>query len=199
MIPDMLPKNISDFVFAYSLLEQAVQQRITRICASVCSVCSCFCCKIVFCRESMESPFLQQVMNAVPASGAWDPVKGWIGNLGCRLAAGRPPVCYAFVCGELAAQQVSNEHRYVLNVLSMLMTYVGRNALGKRHLVELCDLQRINTARLARQQVVAGTILSHIDGFYENPRTYPLPFDLFRHVCRPPVSLTNVIRQKRVQ
>lgn len=177
--PDFL-----QFLVDYSRLEQAIQQRIGWICEPLCANCQNVCCKIDFCRESLESPFLQQMIDAFAPIGNWDPLKGWLGANGCLLAVGRPPVCYDFVCSALGQQQPSDAHRHALHVLSMLISYVGRNATGKRHLVEVYDLARINLNRLKKQLATAGAILSFLDRFREDPEQNPLPLELVRHVRR---------------
>jgi hypothetical protein len=97
----------------------------------------------------------------------WDSGKGWLTCSGCSLGAGRPPVCYEFICTAITNTQQSADCRQALNSLAMLMTKAGRNACGKRHLVELDQLERLNLQRLMVQLSKAEEDLDRLVDFWE--------------------------------
>lgn len=143
--------SLDQMVERYARLEMAVQQRMNACCAVFCSACTTPCCRIDFCCESLESPFLAAVRNRFAPAALWDPAAGWLTPTGCGLAAGRPPVCYEFLCGPILTAQTNVQPLSALKRLSMLITAAGRRARGNHHLVELSDLSRINPMRLLAQ------------------------------------------------
>jgi len=143
--------GIDFFVDTYGRLEKEVQDCMTQHCAGRCSRCAQRCCRPHFCREALESPFLIQVRIRFAPEVPWYEDRGWLGAEGCRLSAGRPPVCYEFLCDPLIAGLGTSRQRKTLGRLAMLLTTAGKSARGRRHLVELSDLDRLNHERLARQ------------------------------------------------
>ncbi|WP_155316421.1 hypothetical protein [Desulfosarcina alkanivorans] len=147
-----MKSDIQRIVDRYGQLEQRVCQQMTRFCRPFCSVCRQVCCQSHFCLETRESTFLGQVVRCFPPQSVFDPSRGWLSATGCTLVAGRPPVCYEFLCRSISgAVSATPDHHHALLALSMVMTYVGRRAVGGRHLVEVThppDLNRINPDRL---------------------------------------------------
>jgi hypothetical protein len=172
------------FLASYIHLEKAVQMRMVQLCGPYCRSCLSPCCKIDFCRESRQSPFLRLITDRSPPPGKWTS-RGWLKAKGCALTAGRPPVCYSFCCDIIALAQPTPAHRYALNVLSALISYTGRNAHGSRHLVELPALQDLNLDRLQRQCDTALAVLDHLDQFWRNPQTSSLSLELCKKIYRP--------------
>jgi hypothetical protein len=153
-------------VAAYGRLEEEIRGRMTALCAPVCARCAMPCCRIHFCRESLESPFLTSVRTRFAPDAQWDSAVGWLTPHGCRLSAGRPPVCYEFLCRSLEAHQPTPLHREALRLLSKLMAHAGASARGRRHLVELNDLSRLNFKRLTVQFDQARAALMQLQNFW---------------------------------
>lgn len=146
----------------YADLEKNIQQLMTTACYPYCSVCCSPCCKIDFCIESLQSPFLEAVRNYLAPKQGWDTSCGWLTSKGCRLPLGRPPVCYEFICQTILNAQPNTAQREVLHQLSMLLTTAGRRAAGARHIVEVVDLTRLNHMRLTDQLQKAKTTLARL-------------------------------------
>lgn len=156
---------IDELVERYGRLEMAIQKRMNASCAPFCTVCQSPCCRIDFCYESLESPFLEAVRSRFAPGAAWCATSGWLTPSGCMLTAGRPPVCYEFLCGAILTAQDAGEQLAALKQLAMLITIAGRRARGSRHLVALSDLSRTNTPRLltqvARSQIALQKLFEH--------------------------------------
>lgn len=119
-----------------------------------CSNCSKVCCNAVYCRETIESPFLQLLLkqHSSPVSNCTQ--KGWLGESGCQLPIGRPAVCYEFLCGDILEAPQTRLQRYAMIVLSKLVSHTGKKALGSRHLIELMDpieLKRVKNSRFQKR------------------------------------------------
>jgi hypothetical protein len=71
-------------------------------------------------------------------------------------------VCYEFLCRTILEAQPSAQMRSRLEALARLLTNAGRQAAGRRHLVEVTDLERINTGRLGKQLAQARSALESI-------------------------------------
>jgi hypothetical protein len=173
------------FFASYACLEKAVQARMIRFCGPYCRACLVLCCKVHYCCESEESPFLKHLTSLFPPVKKWSEQDGWLTPNGCALTAGRPPVCYAFSCDAIAMSHPTPAHRYALNVLSALMSYAGRNAYGRRHLVELLDMNILNLERLQRQCDTARKILNQLELFWADPSSNPLPLAECKKICSP--------------
>lgn len=155
-------------VAAYGRLEMEIQGCMSALCIRMCARCLLPCCRIDFCRESLESPFLVDVRTRFAPDAHWDAAAGWLTAQGCRLPAGRPPVCYEFLCRDLEENQPTPIHCEALRRLSKLMTQAGACARGRRHLVELNDLSRLNVKRLTVQFERAWTALAQLKRFWEH-------------------------------
>jgi hypothetical protein len=176
---------------AYIDLEQRVQTQLSMCCADHCRRCPAVCCKVDYCRESLESPFLRRVLNQGQSKPTWHPERGWLGDRGCVLPAGRPPVCYAFCCNAIMAAQPTPLARHALNMLANVMTYAGRRAYGNRHLVELNDLNVLNIPRITRQMHTAEGILQQLVQYW---KTGKVPIDLAGHMAGLKSSLVEAPR-----
>jgi len=146
----------------YGQLEIEVRQCIQQACAPFCGSCKATCCRPAYCRESLESPFLAEVQRRFAPGARWDAALGWLTPTGCSLGVGRPPVCYEFLCRTILDAQPSAQARARLESLARLLTDAGRYAAGRRHLVELTDLERINAGRLTKQLAQARSLLDRL-------------------------------------
>jgi len=143
--------ELNAIIERYGQLEIEIRLCMQHVCEPFCGRCQATCCRPVYCRESIDSPFLAEVHRRFAPAARWDAALGWLTPTGCCLAAGRPPVCYEFLCRTILDAQPSPQARSRLEALAALLTDAGRRAAGRRHLVELTDLDRINAGRLTQQ------------------------------------------------
>ena len=163
----------------YGGFEQRVRQEMERRCRAFCSVCRQVCCRVHFCVEARESVFLKRVARRHSPHAEFDSVHGWLGPDGCRLVAGRPPVCYEFLCRDIPHAMHGDPHRrHAMLTLSMLVTHLGKRAVGGRHLVEVTDetaLKRIAGSRfhahLAQAEAAFEAALGLLDGEWSDNAT----------------------------
>lgn len=147
----MAKSQLELVVKQYADLERRVQRLMNAACASTCAACAKVCCRPEMCRESLESPFLIMVRTSGSNGTFWNKSRGWLGPKGCRLHAGRPPVCYEFLCQDILANQPDENSRTQLKALAYVLTQMGRRALGSDHLVEIMTQERL--ARLGTQRL----------------------------------------------
>jgi len=143
------------------------------VCVRHCSRCDKVCCNQDFCRETVDSPFLSHILEKYPPPTSYSNDSGWLTDSGCRLLIGRPPVCYEFLCESILASQKSEFDRYMIKILSALMTYTGKNAAGGRHIVELLhndDLHRMRLLRFEKKlqeaQAAFGVVAAYLGKKY---------------------------------
>jgi hypothetical protein len=144
--------------------------------------------------ETRESVFLKRVVRRHTPHAGFDSVHGWLGPDGCRLVAGRPPVCYEFLCRDIPhAIQGDPHRRHAMLTLSMLVTHLGKRAVGDRHLVELTDeaaLMRIAGsrfyARLAQAEAAFEAAVGLLDGQLSDDATV-----LLSRIVAPPRAATQ--------
>lgn len=166
-----MKSSFSQILWRYAALEREVQLLIGERCNKICSLCPTCCCRTDICEEAFDSVFLRKLHGQDRRSISFSDRYGWLNERGCGLALGRPPVCYEFFCDELLASQPSDPHRDILQLLGKLVDYVGRNALGDTHLVDLIsenDLERLSFDRFKEKLKEAQTALKHIRFFFEN-------------------------------
>lgn len=143
----------------YASFETRVRENITTLCSPYCSSCSNVCCKPEYCQETIESPFLNLLKINFQQSTRFSTGAGWLAATGCTLFFGRPPVCYEFICNTILDAQPTIAHEYVAQILSKLISYIGKNAVGGSHIVEIMSeskLQRINITRFKKRLGEAG-------------------------------------------
>ena len=175
----------SQILRRYAEIEREVQLLIGSRCGAVCELCSSCCCRADICEEAFESPFLKKLHGQSADSTAFSDGYGWLTEHGCGLAIGRPPVCYEFFCDELLASQPDETHRYVLRLLGTLVSYIGRNALGHTHLVEItneADLDRLSFEHIKGKLNQAIAALEHIRLFHDNGFLDPSTLEQFRPI-----------------
>jgi hypothetical protein len=162
-----------DLVIAYGRLEKEVQSCMAAQCREECARCLSPCCRIDFCRESLESAFLRHVRKHFAPRVRWDPSLGWLTPRGCALPAGRPPVCYEFLCRVLEERQPTRPHREALLTLARMIAQVGTSVGGNCHLVELDDLTRLSRKRLTFRLEQAHNVLDGLRLFWQNGNSNP--------------------------
>lgn len=127
---------------AYRNLEQQTGRIILSICRPFCSRCNVVCCKEEFCSESIDSFWLRLIWQICDHEiSQYDKRRGWLKSNGCRLKAGRPPLCYEYICNHIFEKVPEVLVLQPLNSISNLLSLAGKNALGSRHLVTLSSRQ----------------------------------------------------------
>lgn len=146
------PCGFTEAAEAYLFLEQKVRRLTAGMCFPFCSRCSGACCREDICRESIESFWLSSIWQMRNHHIArYHPQRGWLAPKGCMISAGRPPVCYDFLCDRMLESLPAGPHLTCLKELSRLPGRAGERALGNRHLVTLSAeqvLRRLNLERL---------------------------------------------------
>ena len=135
---------------AYAAFEAEVGAFSSELWFQWCSNCRKICCQAAYCRETLESPFLFLLLKKYSRQVYNNTQKVWLGEAGCKLAVGRPPVCYEFLCGSILEAQQPGIERYAMIVLSKLISYIGKRALGSRHLIEIMDPAKLKKVRYTR-------------------------------------------------
>jgi hypothetical protein len=169
----MKKHNLNAFFREYAMFESEVRCFSDDLFKRNCSSCIATCCKAEICYESIESPFLYRLRKIFPPSVSFSETDGWLNESGCVLKAGRPPVCHEFLCNTIIDEQPSSLHQSVIKVLSQLITYIGKNALGRRHLVEIINEDRFYEIKLSRMQnrlMDAKLAFKEIQEFYAGRR-----------------------------
>ena len=167
-----MTSDISWLVDRYGQFEQQVRQQTERWCRRYCSVCRHVCCQAHFCIETRESTFLTLVARRFSDRSVFSPTHGWLTAMGCALVAGRPPVCYEFLCCPISDAVSGDRNRHhALLALSMVITHVGKRLIGGRHLVEAthaADLKRIDPerfmTRLHESEIAFHAVVDILDG-----------------------------------
>ncbi len=99
----MVPPELKDVIAAYARLEQDIGALVKRRSAVACARCEKICCRPDVGEQALESWWLREVGRQ--AHGRWWP-DDWrtrdqcaaLGDTGCTLTAGKPMICWSFVC-----------------------------------------------------------------------------------------------------
>jgi hypothetical protein len=142
--------DLEQILKAYADFEAEVRAFSSALWFQWCSTCRKVCCQSVYCRETYESPFLCLLLknHSHPVSNSTQ--NDWLGEAGCKLLVGRPPVCYEFLCANILDAWQTGMHRYAMIVLSTLISHIGKKALGSRHLIEVMDPADLKKVRYSR-------------------------------------------------
>jgi hypothetical protein len=147
--PDHLIKVALDYID----LEKRIRSIMHRLFEPFCEKCSNCCCKEDICRESIDSAWLTLVRNILDSRTLqYNEADGWLSSSGCRLAAGRPPVCYEYLCTNILNSCRGCKFLDNLKQLSKLLSITGTKSLGHKHLVALSTEEiatRLNPTKLS--------------------------------------------------
>lgn len=136
--------ELSFLIDEYHDLEVLVRDLIWEICKPFCGKCEKPCCRENICRETLDSLWLRMVWESKHLDiNSYDESNGWLTVDGCALETGRAPLCYEFFCSKIMSSFAGEYQRYGVNVLGDLISFVGRDALNKRHLVTLSDPEEL--------------------------------------------------------
>ncbi len=137
----------------YAQLELAVKALIVKH-TGACARCTTCCCRTDICTEGRDSPWLNMVRELTPQDepAVFSELYGWLRPTGCGLSVGRPPICHEFFCTPLW-RGYGPDAKVDLEGSRKVLSVVGRNAYGGRHLITLTadQLLRMNAARLRRK------------------------------------------------
>ena len=194
-----MPIHLTDIVEAYGAFENQVRRWTENQCRPFCTSCRAVCCRAHFCDESRQSVFLARVIERWSSRSVYDPATGWLTRTGCGLSAGRPPVCYEFLCRGITLGLATNPLRHhALLAASMLMTHVGRRAVGHRHLVTLVrhrDLERVRPGRLLARLEEAHAAFAVIEDRFAG-RVPRQAADVLERIVAAPAAWTGPIDQR---
>ena len=163
--------SLDRIIRLYVDFETRVRICIGNLFGSSCAACDKICCKTEYCRETRQSPFLAKLREDFHPVASYNDETGWLSETGCVLRIGRPPVCYEFFCDEILSSQPTQIHGYTVNVLSQLISHLGKRAYRRKHIVEICDareLQRIKLSAFEHRLGESKAALHAIEAFYEN-------------------------------
>lgn len=116
-----------------------------------CASCTHVCCKEILCRESIDSDFLRFILG--PKVGDYSVNDGWyVPGSGCRLAYGRPLICYEYFCERFDTQDVKATRQ-----LSRALKTVYANVFAGQHILVVEDINRISANKL---RIVLGRLVA---------------------------------------
>jgi hypothetical protein len=147
-------EDLDHIVKDYAAFEAEVRAYSSELWFQWCSNCRKVCCNAIYCRETLDSPFLQLLLKQQPQRFSASIQNGWLGEAGCQIPVGRPAVCYEFLCGDILEATQTRMQRYAMIVLSKLISHIGKRALGSRHLIELmnpAELKRVKYSRFKKR------------------------------------------------
>jgi hypothetical protein len=146
-----LPKQCITAAFEYHYLESKVQLLLSKASISFCSECIDPCCTKDICSESVDSYWLRIIRSLCGhRTSQYDNDAGWLSSYGCNLTGGRPPVCYEFYCDRILGVIPGGTYSSCLNKASKLISLMGKNALGNRHLVTLSSKEILSVLNFNR-------------------------------------------------
>lgn len=166
----MTDPEFESLLSTYRSLELRVEVLMSEACTPFCKVCPTPCCRIAICQEAAESPFLLAVHGS---RQVFDAKRGYLGATGCKLGAGRPPVCHAFICGRILSQQPGEQRRYALECLGDLVGYLGKQVWMKRHLVEAltdADLGKANRTTFQARLTTGAEVMAILESYFAHDR-----------------------------
>ena len=181
-------EDLERIVDEYTEFEHRVRELMIAQAAPCCSVCPSCCCRFDICEETIDSAFLSLIRTREEPGESFSDSYGWLTPTGCLLKIGRPPVCYEFLCDDIMHSMPDDDARFALRTLGMLITYVGRKAIGTRHLVELLnpdDLLRLRYERFHARLATAQTALEDIEEYFSSGA---FPDEAMPHllkICKP--------------
>ena len=176
--------ELSFLIDEYHDLEVLVRDLIWEICKPFCGKCEKPCCRENICWETLDSLWLRMVWESKHLDiNSYDESNGWLTVNRCALETGRTPLCYEFFCSKIMSSFAGEYQRYGVNVLGDLISFVGRDALNKRHLVTLSDPEELlcmNYGKIYERILKAHDALDDCIYLIRNEKTPMMPIYLQR-------------------
>jgi len=141
-----IPFEIVPLLDQYKVAEQSIQTLIGPISHGLCLECGGNCCQEAICRESIQSPFLNVLIQM--QNLAYNDSYGWLADSGCRLRYGRPQVCYSYFCQEVMDKQPDLSQR--IDGVIRAFTASGDHALGGSHLISVENLDELSLHKISK-------------------------------------------------
>jgi hypothetical protein len=160
--------KLEDLFKKYAKLELHIQKIINRSTGRFCSDCTARCCKEHFCKESIESPFLAALIKKQKM--IYHTEKGWMGPKGCRLAYGRPLVCYDFFC-DAVSDSPSFQATDIKTIVREFIS-IGNKVSGNTHLICIDNVETMSSIKI-------DAMLQKIDSLTIKIRPVPSTRDQF--------------------
>jgi len=123
-------------------IEKILQTEASKVSMDICSTCTSPCCKIDFCKESVESKFLRFVLGEKVK--LYSKNSGWMTSSGCSLPYGRSLLCYEFFCDRFNDSRSVDSLKLFSRTLKMIYAKTSKN----QHMLVLKDLRHITAFRL---------------------------------------------------
>jgi hypothetical protein len=109
----------------------------------------------------MKSAFLTLLVKKQKVR--FDPRKGWTGPSGCRLAFGRPLVCYDFFCDAISKNgpfQAADITEFIHEFVS-----IGNRAHGATHLICIDNLECVSRKKIKKMKKKIDSLLKRSEVF----------------------------------
>jgi hypothetical protein len=150
--------KMAQLINRYVSLEKEIQKLIYQAYHHYCEKCSSRCCREEMCRESIESSFLAMLVEEQGAR--YDARNGWMGPSGCRLAYGRPLVCYEFFCDDISRRH-SFQNIKITEIVHAFTT-IGARAHGSKHLLCIENLDIISSEKIEKMISKTGSVMNEL-------------------------------------
>lgn len=161
--------NISNLMKNYIILEKQIKRLVSNMTKSYCCSCSNTCCRENICRESIDSAFLKLLVEKQKLQ--YDLKNGWMSPDGCRLAYGRPLICYEFFCEKIARDD--DFENSGLDKLIKTFVSVGQRAHRGQHLIAIHRIENLSNSKIDN---INGDIvkLLHKANIFLQPPRFPM-------------------------
>lgn len=157
--------KIVQLINRYVSLEKEIQKMVDQVCRQYCEKCFSRCCREEMCRESTESSFLAMLVEEQGVG--YDTRSGWMGPSGCRLAYGRPLVCYEYFCDDILGRH-SFRNTKITEIVHGFTT-IGTRAHGGKHLMCIEDLGVISSEKIEKMTDRISLVMRKSADFQRSP------------------------------
>jgi hypothetical protein len=124
-------------------IEKIFQLVANKVSLIVCSECTDICCKIDFCKESVDSSFLRFILDKQLL--LYNETDGWLSKqTGCMTPYGRPFICYEYFCEKFKNDTSIKDLKYYTS----LFKTIYRRTYKEQPILVLQNLHVIKKVRL---------------------------------------------------
>ena len=156
-------RELSILIKNYIILEKQINIYISSITNHYCSICCNTCCRGDICRESIDSVFLELLIQKQNLK--YDTKNGWLSSKGCRLNYGRPLVCYEFFCEKIIRN--NNFKKSGIDKLVKMFGSVGQRAYGSQHLICIPSIENLSKRKIDK---INGNIVKMMKAMANKPQ-----------------------------